>query len=78
MLKSQGFTVETLVVDNLPSNSEGRARKLIEKVKTLKGKSISEVSRVVYAKVSDTIYKSEYKNSRMIRTEKFKEFTPFL
>lgn len=75
MLKSQGFTVETLVVDNLPSNSEGRARKLIEKVKTLKGKSISEVSRVVYAKVSDTIYKSEYKNSRMIRTEKFKEFT---
>jgi len=75
VLKSQGFTVETLVVDNLPSNSEGRARKLIEKVKTLKGKSISEVSRVVYAKVSDTIYKSEYKNSRMIRTEKFKEFT---
>jgi len=75
VLKSLGFTVETLVVDNLPSNSEGRARKLIEKVKTLKGKSISEVSRVVYAKVSDTIYKSEYKNSRMIRTEKFKEFT---
>jgi len=76
VLKSYGFYVETLVVnDVINSTQEKNNITFIYRIENLKKKSIKDILQKLKIKLWNTLHKHEIDKLKLIRTKVFKKFT---